>query len=71
MLGGCVGGRIVCAHDFAGKVLRAHRSFAQRVELLPLPIELFQHFALVLGGLLEQPRERRSLVRAFPGEPLV
>jgi hypothetical protein len=61
----------VGAHDFAGKILGAHRGLAQGIELLSLLVEILHHFALIERGFVEQALECVSFVSAFFGESLV
>ena len=60
-------GRFVREHDFAGERLRPHGRLAQRVDLPPLLLDLFRQLALNGRGLVEQTRERASLVGPLLG----
>jgi hypothetical protein len=59
------------SHDLAGERLRARRSFAERLNLLALFVELLNHVALVRRRLCKQPLERESLFGTLIRELLV
>lgn len=59
------------SHDFPGQRLRAHRAFAERLNLLALLVDLLNHVPVVRPRLCEQPLEVESLFGTLVSELLV
>ena len=59
------------SNDFAGERLGAQSGLAERLDMLPVPLELFQEVALFSCGFVDEARKGTALRLALVRELLV